>query len=301
MTMTFATPPEEGQFSGSSQSQGNRWLLSTVLLLASAVLLGFVVEVVLVSQVQFSRNQQILKSDFRSDLANAIAPVGPLDVNGVPVQPGSSVALISIRSLGLDAVVVEGTTSGQTMLGPGHKRDTPFPGQPGVSVIFGRQAAFGGPFGSLGDLIPGDPIVVTTGQGEQKFEVIDVRREGDPLPGPLSAGGSRLTLVTADGTPYVPSGVLRVDAELVSDVQPGPGVVVLPADLSPAEQAMEGDPGAWVGVVLWGQALLVAALVVTWLRVRWGRWQAWVVAVPVLGFLGLALGSQLVQLLPNLM
>lgn len=299
--MTFATPPEEGQFSGSSQSQGNRWLLSTVLLLASAVLLGFVVEVVLVSQVQFSRNQQILKSDFRSDLANAIAPVGPLDVNGVPVQPGSSVALISIRSLGLDAVVVEGTTSGQTMLGPGHKRDTPFPGQPGVSVIFGRQAAFGGPFGSLGDLIPGDPIVVTTGQGEQKFEVIDVRREGDPLPGPLSAGGSRLTLVTADGTPYVPSGVLRVDAELVSDVQPGPGVVVLPADLSPAEQAMEGDPGAWVGVVLWGQALLVAALVVTWLRVRWGRWQAWVVAVPVLGFLGLALGSQLVQLLPNLM
>ena len=33
---------------------------------------------------------------------------------------------------------MEGTSSGTLMSGPGHRRDTPFPGQAGVSVIVGR-------------------------------------------------------------------------------------------------------------------------------------------------------------------
>ena len=270
-------------------------------MLLSALLLGFVAEVVVVSQVQQARNQQVLLSDFRSDLANAVAPVGQTDLDGALLALGTPVGIIDIPKLGVSQVIVEGTTSGQTMNGPGHRRDTPLPGQPGVSLVFGRQAAFGGPFGQLTDLAAGDVFTVTTGQGEQQFVVLDVRREGDPLPTAMTPGESRITLVTADGTPYVPDGVLRVDAKLTSPAQPAAARPITAAGLAEAEQPMAGDPGAWIGIVLWGQALLVAAIAITWCRVRWGTWQAWVIGVPVLGFLGLAVGNQLVQLLPNLM
>ena len=142
---------------------------------------------------------------------------------------------------------------------------------------------------------------MTTGQGEQQFTVLDVRRAGDPLPPALGAGQGRLVLITADGTPYIPDGVLRVDAQLTSPVQPGPGVALSAGDLSPAEQPMQGDPAAWIGVVLWGQAVLIAVLAMTWCRMRWGGWQTWVIGVPILGFLGLALANQILQLMPNLM
>jgi len=283
------------------RDDGAVWIISAALMIFAALLLGFVADVVFVSQVHEVRTQQVLLSDYRSDLANAVAPVGQTDSNGSLLAPGTPVAILAIPTLGVSQVVVEGTASGQTMDGPGHRRDTPLPGQPGISLVFGRQAAFGGPFGDLRSLRPGDPITVTTGQGEQKYAVMDVRREGDPMPQALAEGESRLTLVTADGTPYVPDGVLRVDAKLTSPVQPMPPRVLSAAALAPAEQAMAGDPGVWIGVVLWGQALLLAALALTWCRTRWGVWQAWVIGVPVLGFLGLAVANQLVQLLPNLM
>jgi len=302
------TTPSHGS-SGSARTKARRaqrddgavWVTSAALMIFAALLLGFVADVVFVSQVQEVRTQQVLLSDYRSDLANGVAPVGQTDSNGNLLAPGTPVAILAVPTLGVSEVVVEGTTAGQTMDGPGHRRDTPLPGQPGISLIFGRQAAFGGPFGGLQSLRPGDPITVTTGQGEQTYAVMDVRRAGDPMPGALAQGESRLTLVTADGTPYVPYGVLRVDAKLISPVQPMPARLLSADSLAPAEQAMAGDPGAWIGVVLWGQALLLAALALTWCRVRWGAWQAWVIGVPVLGFLGLAVAGQIVQLLPNLM
>jgi sortase A len=56
-----------------------------------------------------------------------------------------------------------------------------------------------------------------------------------------------------------------------------------------------------VPLVLWGMCLVAAAIGVGWLGQRWGRRQAWIVGVPVLGFFGLAVADQAVQLLPNLM
>jgi multisubunit Na+/H+ antiporter MnhB subunit len=64
---------------------------------------------------------------------------------------------------------------------------------------------------------------------------------------------------------------------------------------------MSGDPSAWIPLVFWAQALLLVAIGVVWLRNRWGRWQTWVVSVPVLGFVGLGVAQQVAILLPNLM
>jgi hypothetical protein len=214
---------------------------------------------------------------------------------------GASVAVLDIPALHLKTVVFEGTTGAVLQNGPGHLRSTPLPGQAGTSEILGRAAAYGGPFQGLARLAPGEMLTVITGQGTQKYQVLDVRRAGDPLPPPIAAGAGRLILATADGAPFAPSGVLRVDADLVSPVMNSVPLVLGAAQLPPAEQAMASDSSAWYVLVLWGQALLLAAGLITWARTHWGGWQTWIVAVPVLGFFSLAVADQITRLLPNLM
>lgn len=275
----------------------------TALLIFSTVLLGFAVYIGLISDLRYDRAQHTAYANFRTELAQAVAPTGPT-VPGSPhtlLPLGAPVAVLGIPAIGVHDVVFEGTTGGVLRNGPGHLRDTVLPGQAGVSELLGRAAAFGGPFGRLGQLDPGDSITVTTGQGVARFSVIDIRRAGDPEPPLVPAGKGRLELATADGPPYLPSGVLRVDADLVSPTQPTAAPAFTGQDLPAAEVALGTDPSAWYGLVLWGQALLVAAAVLTWARTRWGRWQVWVVAVPVLAFFGFAVADQASELLINLL
>lgn len=271
------------------------------LVLLGTLSLGFVVNLVLVSQLVHARDQEVIYADFRTELANAIAPVGQTDVMGVLLQPGAPVAVLQIPDLGIQEVVVEGTTSTVLQSGPGHRRDTALPGQAGVSVIYGRQAAFGGPFGQLEILQPGMRILTTTGQGEAEYEVISVRRPGDPLPEPLAPGQGRLSLVTAMGPRFMPTDVLRVDAQLVTEPYPAPVRVISAAALEPAEQPMAGDPSGLVPLLLWLQVLLVAVVGAIWLTVRWGRWQAWLVALPVILFVSVMASMSAARLLPNLL
>ncbi|MDW5322230.1 sortase [Plantactinospora sp. KLBMP9567] len=272
----------------------------TVLTLLGVLLLAFVVHLTLISQLRYERAQQTAYADFRKDLAEGVAPVGQTDLDGELLRPGTSVAVLRIPVLGTRQVVFEGTTGAVLQNGPGHRRDTVLPGQPGTSVVLGRHAGYGGPFAGLSLLTPGDEIVVVTGQGEHRYQVTGLRRPGDPLPPRLADGAGRLTLATADGRPYLPDNVLYADADLVSPAQPSPQRRFGAQSLTAAEQAMAGDPAAWVPLVLWGQALLIAAYAVSWAWARWGGWQAWVSGMPPLAVLGLTVADQAVRLLPNL-
>ena len=64
---------------------------------------------------------------------------------------------------------------------------------------------------------------------------------------------------------------------------------------------MQGDPSAWIFVLLLSQLLFGAAIAVTWARYRWGVWQAWLSGGPVLLAVGVAITDQAAKLLPNLM
>ena len=280
-----------------------RRVLSTTLIIMSASLLGFTLYIGLISGLHYDRAQHVAYADFRVDLAKALAPTGPMDPNDPTklLAPGSAMAVIDIPEIGLHAVVFEGTTSDILESGPGHLRDTRYPGQVGIAEIMGRAAAYGGPFGRIGELSPGDEFTTTTGQGTARYRVRDLRRAHDREPPPLTPGHGRLILATADGIAFLPAGVLRVDADLVSPAQPAPPMVLTTANLAPAEQALAGDSAAWLPLVLWGQGLLLAAGLITWARTRWGRWQVWIVAVPVLGFLGLSVADQVARLFLNLM
>jgi len=275
---------------------------STAILTLGGGLLGFAMWIMAGSQLHYDRVQHDTYASFRGELAQAIAPTGPTD----PLNPkhvlvlGSPVALLTIPQISINAVVLEGTTAQILEGGPGHLRDTQLPGQEGISVIMGRRATYGGPFARLSSLSPGQLLSVTTGQGVSRYRVLDVRRASDPIP-PFTPGQGRLILVTADGPAYAPSGVVSVDANLMSKPEPAPAMVYSAADIGPTEAAMGTEPVAWVPLVLWGQGLLLAAIALGWMGAVWGRWQTWVVAVPVLGFFGLAVADQVARLLPNLM
>jgi sortase A len=196
-------------------------------------------------------------------------------------------------------VVDEGTTSRVLEAGPGHLRNTVLPGQAGVSVIMGRDATYGGPFRYINQLQSGETFTVTTGQGVATYSVLDVRYAGDHDPVAPGPNEGRLTLITATGAAYVPGDEVRVDAKLISPVQPNPGGPAVQTGSD--ENALAGDPGAWPLIFFWLQALVIATAGAFWARSRWGRLQAWLIGAPVLTALGLTLADQIARLLPNLL
>jgi LPXTG-site transpeptidase (sortase) family protein len=275
-------------------------IVGSSLCILAALLLSLVAELTVVGSLKHNRDQQVDYASLRKALAEGVAPTGQTDIDGRVLAPGTPVALLSIPKAGISQeVVAEGTTSSLLMSGPGHRRDTVLPGQPGTSVIMGRQAAYGGPFSGLRLLKVGDELTVTTGQGVFTYKVSGLRGPGSPVPAP-EAGQSRLTLVTADGLPYLASSTLRIDATLTGDPVEKPAPVLSVRSLAPSELAMQGETAAWIPLAFWAQGLVVAAIGAVFLAARWGRWQTWIVGVPVLLLLGLGVSEQVARLLPNL-
>lgn len=275
-------------------------LASTALTVVTILLLSFVFEVAAMGAVRHARAQRVGYDDLRVDLANGVAPIGQQDADGELVVPGRAVALMTIPAIGLREVVFDGTSGSVLTQGPGHSRDTVMPGQAGTSLIFGRQAGYGGPFGRISDLRKGDEIAVTTGQGSHLYLVTQVRHAGDTMLAP-EAGTGRLTLVSASGTPFLPDEVVRVDATLKSPVQPAPPTVFGSSSLPDSEGVMRGDRNVALPMFLWAQLMLLVALALAWAGSAWGRWQSWVVGLPVLAVPCLQLAHQIAQLLPNLL
>lgn len=261
---------------------------------------SFLLQLLFVSRLQYSASQQARFDAFRSALANGTVPIGPADRDDVELAAGTPIALLEIPAIDVADVVVEGTRAADLFGGPGHRRDTPLPGQVGVSALFGRRSTYGGPFSRLEELGPGAEITVTTGQGTFEFEVDGVRREGDPVPAGRSDGSSWLELATADGSALIPDGVVRVDARLIGDAVGGAARVLSAVELPPEERVMAGDARTLWAFALWLQALIGVAVLAVWSWHRWGRPQTWIVFIPPMLLVGLATSGEAAQLLPNL-
>jgi len=278
--------------------RASRSIVAAALGIVAVLLLALVLNLVLVSRLTHRSAQQAGFKTLRAQLAQGTAPVSQLDSNGRLLESGAPIALLNIPQIGLtNEVIFNGTTSGVLTKGPGHQRNTVLPGQVGESIVFGRSGAYGGPFGELEKLHKGDTFTVTTGQGLARYQVIGTRLAGDPSPA-LQAGHGLLTLTTGRGRPFMPSGVLRVDAALISTPQPAAGLYAIP--MSSAEQPMGTEHGALLPLVLWLQSVLVVALGAVLAWHRWGRWQTWVVFGPLALFAGYFTANQISLLLPNL-
>jgi LPXTG-site transpeptidase (sortase) family protein len=235
------------------------------------LVLGFAGYLYGLSGVQEARAQTVMFTPLQNELANQVAPRGP-------TATGSPVAILRIPSLGItDMVVVQGTSPQNLTLGPGHRRDTPLPGQAGVSAIYGRVATFGAPFARLDELQPGSIISVITGQGLSTYTVAAVTDGGqvsdDPWP-------SRLVLMTAS---------------------PRPGPRVAPV-INSSELPMAGDHSALAltEVMEWALALAVVAAGATFAALRWSPWPVYLAAAPLILAVLWNLYQSLAMLLPNL-
>ena len=292
--------PQQPLASGASGKALRYRLAAQVLAIVAVLGVSFLIELTLLGNLRHDRDQNQLSTRFRVELAKGIAPVGPFDETNTALALGTPVALLEIPRLRLREIIVEGTSSGPLMSGPGHRRDTPLPGQVGTSVITGRRATYGGVFRSIDQLRAGDKITVTTGQGKHSFAVLGVRHAGDPVPPALARGRGRLTLVTSDGPALRPTDVLRVDSQLTSAAQPRPAQLLSQA-LEPAEALMAGDSSALLGVFGWSVLLAAAAIATVWFRFRAGPWPAWALGVPVLIALDLIVVDEMAAMLPNLL
>lgn len=276
-------------------------VFSMALTMVAALITLQLMNIIVISPLQHSTAQARLYDQLRLTLSEGSAPLGQTDFEGKLVAPGTPLALLEIPDLNVREVIVEGTAAPQTMDGVGHRRDTPLPGQPGTSVLMGRSGAFGGVFRNLYLAGPGSTFNVTTAQGVASYQVTGQRRAGDMAPPPPSGTEGRLTLITADGPPFMPDEVLRVDAKLVSKAFDKPAPVIAPGSLPGQEQAMGQDTSNLFVLVLCLQLLIVMALAAVWSWKRWGKWETWVVFLPVLGATALLTGTQINYLLPNLL
>ena len=270
------------------------------LMILAALLISFAANVTVLSQLQHLVSQQMLHNQFKQQLADGTAPVSEGDFDDRLLPNGTPLAIIDIPQIGVHEVIVEGTSGDTLKAGPGHRRDTVLPGQQGVSVLLGRAAAFGGPFGRIQELAPGDSFVVRTGQGEQVFEVIGVRYAGDPTPASPKAGESRLMLQTARGPAFIPDGIAYVDAQLRSEVQASGQRQTTFTALPVQDKPMATDTSTVWALVFALQFLLVAQFAAVWSFRRLGAQKTWVVFVPVGVLAVLYVTNQLTLLLPNL-
>ena len=211
---------------------------------------------------------------------------------------GNAVGIIDIKKIGVHKAIVEGVALANLQKGPGHYPGTPLPGQKGNAAIAGHRTTYGAPFFRLDELVPGDPIVVTTQQGQYTYYVESSKAVS---PNDVSVidptSDNRLTLTTC--TPrftasqrLVVSAVLGPNQTVAAAPPPAPAAVA-PADSGtkpPAKLGLAGedDPGlagdanARGPAILWGLIAFAVGFVI-WLAGRhWKRWIAYPLGSPLM-------------------
>ncbi len=126
---------------------------------------------------------------------------GPAASQLKPAGIDDGLTRLSIPKISLNAVVVEGSNHRALLLGPGHIKDTPAPGDAGNSVITGHRDTF---FRHIYELTKGDVVTV-----QRKGKSFDYEVVGKKVVQPTDisvldpSSDSRLTLITCYPTYYI--------------------------------------------------------------------------------------------------
>jgi sortase A len=135
-------------------------LVSVGLLVTAVILLGYP----LYTNFRHDRLQRGLENDLASPELRQRYRQGTL-------RDGDSLTRIRIPKLGVDTVVVEGTSATALRAGAGHYPTSPLPCEDGNVAIAGHRTTYGKPFANVDRLKPGDVIVLDTPIGSCTYEV----------------------------------------------------------------------------------------------------------------------------------
>jgi len=268
-----------------------RRLAGFALLGVAGLLVAFLAYLFFFTSLTASRNQARLAQSLQGSPLTVYKLVG-----GHAPAEGSAVAVLQIPSIGVNQVVVQGTSAADLMNGPGLMPGTALPGTLGNSVMAARRVTFGGPFGSIGSLAVGTKIRVVDGIGTFTYRVTGHQNVGigqkDVV---VPTADNRLTLVTSDSS-VVTGGREAVSAKLIGRAIAIPG---LATTVPGYDLALGGDTAAGGLVLLWSVltiAALVSAAYVAW-RTRQG-WLTYLFASPVVMLCGLFACQSLARALP---
>jgi sortase A len=134
--------------------------LSVMLILGAVGLLGY----------PFYTNlyQDYLQGKLRHQLAS---PTIRQQYRSHSIAVGDSLTRLKIPAIGVDVVVVEGTTASALRAGAGHYPETPLPCDLGNVGIAGHRTTYGKPFNQIDRLKPGDTIILGTQIGTCTYQV----------------------------------------------------------------------------------------------------------------------------------
>ena len=286
-----AVPAAPGAFARAAPERAQllRIAGTALVALSLAVALFIAYEFVYTGQLE-RRSQRALLSTFQQRLA-----AGQFDAPDTPVENGP-VAVVRIPAIGLEQVVVQGSSPEDLKQGPGHLPSSPLPGEFGNAVVVGHRLTYGGPFADIGRLAEGDTIDVLTGQGHFTYTVtgVAVVKPGEPdVVGPSS--DSRLTLVTS-------ASAFGSDRRAVTATLKGDPLAVAtrpPAAASSDELGTSGDVAGLYLALIWLAAL--AGLTVGAVRAyrAWPRMAAHLVTTPPLLMLLYLVYQNLSRFLPG--
>jgi sortase A len=135
-------------------------VLSGVLLVAAVGVLGYPVY----TNVYRDRVQSRLDREIASPELKAAYQQRQLG-------DGDPLTRIKIPAIGVDTVVVEGTSASALKAGAGHYPDTPLPCEAGNVAIAGHRTTYGKPFNQLDRLKTGDVVILETPIGSCTYEI----------------------------------------------------------------------------------------------------------------------------------
>lgn len=85
-------------------------------------------------------------------------------------ESGTPLTKIAIPSIGVETLVVQGTSPAALRAGAGHYPNTPLPGQNGNVAIAGHRTTYGRPFNRLDEIPTGSQIWLMTPVGDFLYE-----------------------------------------------------------------------------------------------------------------------------------
>ncbi len=174
-----------------ARGQRARLAMSPVLIILGVVLLGYVGTQY--GQMYFEQ-RHLAREWQRQQQARHEAPKSS-------AVEDDGLTRLSVPKIDLDSVVVEGTNHHALLLGPGHMKDTPAPGEIGNSVITGHRDTF---FRHIHELEKGDVVLVERDGRTFRYEVTGKKIvEPSDVSVLDPAKDSRLTLITCYPTYYI--------------------------------------------------------------------------------------------------
>lgn len=153
-------------------------LLTVVLFIAGVGMFAYPV----ITDIQAQHRQSELKSQFESHFAD---PQFRQVYREHKVEVGEGLTRLQMPKIGVDVLVVEGTTPAALRAGAGHYPETPLPGEKGNVGIAGHRTTYGRPFNRLDEMSAGDRAILITPFAQFTYVVVPAF-DGHANPWPVS-------------------------------------------------------------------------------------------------------------------